>query len=167
MSALCQKRTYAVQQTAPVIRSPRPRRRGERRVADRQLAVATLIDAVQRQCKMKNRASGRTSRHPYLTMVAFDDRLADRETHSHPACFGRGHWFKNATEIGYTNSTPGIRDRDKDGVINPTLEAAVSTWRENALLHNCFLPIPLRRRPAACVPAVRAPQGATRLRLRR
>ena len=99
-------------------------------------------------------------------MVAFDDRLADRETHSHPACFGRGHWFKNATEIGYTNSTPGIRDRDKDGVINPTLEAAVSTWRENALLHNCFLPIPLRRRPAACVPAVRAPQMATRLLLR-
>ena len=51
-------------------------------------------------------------------MVAFDDRLTDGETHS----FGREHWLKNATEIGYTNSTPGIRDREKVMLLKPSTQ---------------------------------------------
>src|SRR6516164_8337964 len=75
---------------------------------------------------MKNRASGRTSRHPYLTMVAFDNRLTDRETHSHPACFGREHWFKNATEIGHTNSTP-VSEIETRTVLCPDSDLMTST----------------------------------------
>jgi hypothetical protein len=40
--------------------------------------------------------------------------LQNRETHSHAACFGREHWFKKATEIGFINSAPGICNRNKD-----------------------------------------------------
>src|SRR6516225_9321694 len=65
-----------------------------------------------RQFKLKDRASGRTGRQPDPTIVALDDRLADRKTHSHPAGLGREHWFKNAIEVGLINSAAGIRDRD-------------------------------------------------------
>jgi len=38
---------------------------------------------------LKDRASGRTSRQPDPTIVALDDRLADRKTHSHTAGNGK------------------------------------------------------------------------------
>jgi len=45
-------------------------------------------------------------------MVALDDRLTDRKTHSHPAGLGREHWFEKAIEVGQINSAAGIRNRD-------------------------------------------------------
>ena len=72
--------------------------------------VDLMLGAVGRQFKLKNRASRRTSRHPDPAMVALDDRLTDRKTHSHPAGLGREHWFKNAIEVGNINTFSGVRD---------------------------------------------------------
>src|SRR6516225_4485147 len=71
-----------------------------------------------RQFKLKNRASARTGRHPDPTIVALDDRLADRKTHSHPVSLGREHGFKKAIEVGQANSAPGVRDRDAHAIVS-------------------------------------------------
>ena len=66
---------------------------------------------------MKNCAPRDASRYPNPTLMALDDRLADRQTHSHAMGFGREHWFKNLIEICDGDSAPDIRDRDTDAVI--------------------------------------------------
>ena len=42
-----------------------------------------MLSAAGWQFKLKNGASGRAGRHPDPTIMALDDRLADRKTHSH------------------------------------------------------------------------------------
>ena len=69
-----------------------------------------MLGAVGRYFKLKNRASGDTSRRPDPTIVALDDRLTDREAHSHATGFGREQRFENATEVVWVNSAPGILD---------------------------------------------------------
>src|SRR6516164_4490375 len=71
-----------------------------------------VMSAFGGKFKLKNRASGRTGRHPDPALVALDDRLADRETQSHSAGLGREHWFENTIEVGWINSASGIRNRD-------------------------------------------------------
>src|SRR6516162_8243213 len=77
---------------------PLGERRRERRVVGCRRAAAyigfTFVASAPRQLKMKDRTSGDTNRNPDPTIVALDDRPADRETHSHAACFGREHWLK-------------------------------------------------------------------------
>lgn len=51
---------------------------GRRLLAYGRLNQIYLIASAQRQFKMKNRASGNTSRHPDPTIVAVDDRFTDR-----------------------------------------------------------------------------------------
>jgi hypothetical protein len=73
--------------------------------------------AAGRQFKLKDRASGRTSRHPNLTTVALDDRPANGKTHTHTASFGREHWFEDTIGTGWINSTSRIFNRDTYTVV--------------------------------------------------
>src|SRR6516162_1986907 len=109
MSALCQKRTFCSAVKNVVIRSLRRRATG--RTPSRRLLAGRYAHRLGTTAMQNEKPSLWAHQPtPISDHVAFNDRLTDRETHSHPACFGREHWFKNATEIGYTNSTPGIRD---------------------------------------------------------
>jgi hypothetical protein len=58
-------------------------------------------------------------RNPKPAIVPFDDRLADREAHSHAVRFGRKQRLENTIRVGRINSHSGIFDRD----LHPILSA--------------------------------------------
>ena len=63
------------------------------------------------QFELKDRASADSRRRPNPTVVAFDDRVADRKAHSHAMLLRREKCLEDAIKIGRINSRSSIFDR--------------------------------------------------------
>src|SRR4051812_9801438 len=72
--------------------------------------------STDRQLELEDRASGGARRHPDLSVVAFDDRMADRKSHPHTALFGRKERLEDFIKFRWINSAPSILDGDMDAV---------------------------------------------------
>jgi hypothetical protein len=60
---------------------------------------------------MENGAALAASRDPNPAVVVLDNRVADGKAHPHAVVFGRKHGLEDLSEVGRTNSNPGILDR--------------------------------------------------------
>src|ERR1700756_4677883 len=67
----------------------------ERAPLSRLVTKLITLAHVRRQLKLENRTFVDSPRHPNTTVMACDDRMADRKANSHTTLFGREHRVEN------------------------------------------------------------------------